>query len=294
MPGLVAAVARPDAAGAGLASIRQRDAVPRAAIVGRFGAGFAVGLRSQTLWLTGPLLSVWPSALLLWHRRPARRRSSLAASAVGALLWAVPLVWTTGGFPRISRPSAARAGGLRRRRDAGDHAELGVVPGGDGPDVHRSLAGKTLAHVVLGLALVWPGRARVAEAARARDRRPRVSAVPRPSSRVSRDRDVRYALPFSCLSRSGRGGSRSGWSLRRGIGATWLVAVSLAFATPRLDVVRSRWSTGLPRVPRHARGLGRVAGSARAEDASPGLVGRSPHHRLVPPGLGSRAAAVPR
>ena len=55
-------------------------------------AGLAIGIRSQVAWLTLPLL-----ALALWRARTKRVVAMAGAFLVGVALWAVPLVWLTGG-----------------------------------------------------------------------------------------------------------------------------------------------------------------------------------------------------
>ena len=88
---------------------RWHDARPRRALVaGAFLAGLAIGLRSQTLVLTAPLLAfAWlmpRSGLTLRARLVA-----LAAAAIGVALWAVPLVVASGGLSRL--PDRARQPG---------------------------------------------------------------------------------------------------------------------------------------------------------------------------------------
>ena len=61
-----------------------------------FGAGLIIGLRSQTLWLTGPLL-VWMAVRLLRAGRAGAVGRLTLLAAAGALVWAVPLVLDTGG-----------------------------------------------------------------------------------------------------------------------------------------------------------------------------------------------------
>ena len=62
-------------------------------------AGLLVGVRTQTLWLTAPLL-VW-TAVRQWRQRDWTGIGVLvSASAVGCLLWAVPMVMATGGLDR--------------------------------------------------------------------------------------------------------------------------------------------------------------------------------------------------
>ncbi|MBA2303413.1 MAG: DUF2723 domain-containing protein [Acidobacteria bacterium] len=80
--------------------ILRRPAEPgasRALITGAFIAGVAIGLRSQSLVLTFPLLGL---ALIVPGSgiRARNRLVALAALASGALLWAVPLLIASGGF----------------------------------------------------------------------------------------------------------------------------------------------------------------------------------------------------
>ncbi|MGH8185930.1 MAG: hypothetical protein ACREUC_05160, partial [Steroidobacteraceae bacterium] len=91
MPGLAMAFA----AQALLLSGRERS--------GAFLAGIALGVRSQTLWLTAPLL-----AFLLFERRRAEQATQEHAwqdlgmtvlfSAAGVVCWAVPMLVATGGL----------------------------------------------------------------------------------------------------------------------------------------------------------------------------------------------------
>jgi hypothetical protein len=60
-------------------------------------AGVLIGVRTQTMWLTGPLLAWIAVVSLSRHGWPAA--GALAgAAAFGCLLWAVPLVVSTGGI----------------------------------------------------------------------------------------------------------------------------------------------------------------------------------------------------
>ena len=62
-------------------------------------AGLIIGIRTQTMWLTGPLLG-WIVGELLLRRRIQDALVLAGAAAAGALLWAVPLVVVTGGLSR--------------------------------------------------------------------------------------------------------------------------------------------------------------------------------------------------
>jgi hypothetical protein len=76
-----------------------------------FIAGLAVGLRSQVLWLTAPLL--------VWGPASTRRRIVAAAAAFGAgvLVWLAPLVALAGGpaayWRAVSNQGAEDLGGVR-------------------------------------------------------------------------------------------------------------------------------------------------------------------------------------
>jgi hypothetical protein len=60
------------------------------------GAGFIIGLRSQTVWMTAPVLA-WCVGRRLLARQFADAGKLVGAAAIGVLLWAVPLVATNGG-----------------------------------------------------------------------------------------------------------------------------------------------------------------------------------------------------
>lgn len=68
-----------------------------ALIWGAFAAGLIVGVRSQTMWLTGPFL-IWLVAGLAVRHRVREALVAVVAAAAGVLLWAVPLVWLSGGL----------------------------------------------------------------------------------------------------------------------------------------------------------------------------------------------------
>lgn len=82
---------------------------PRAVIAGALMAGLAIGIRSQTAVLTLPLLAF----LLLMRDEalPARTRiAALGASAVGVLVWGVPLLIVSGGPAAYLQALGAQAG----------------------------------------------------------------------------------------------------------------------------------------------------------------------------------------
>ncbi len=82
---------------------------PRALVWGGFLAGLAIGIRSQTVLLTMPLLIlaiVMPKSGL----RPPNRLAAIAALAMGVLIWAIPLIVASGGFSEYARALGSQAG----------------------------------------------------------------------------------------------------------------------------------------------------------------------------------------
>ena len=73
--------------------------LPRSWLISAAAAGLIIGVRTQTMWLTGPLLG-WIAGELLLRRRLRDALVLGGAAAAGALLWAVPLVAVTGGLSR--------------------------------------------------------------------------------------------------------------------------------------------------------------------------------------------------
>ena len=71
--------------------------LPRQWVWAAFGAGLIIGLRSQTMWLTGPLL-FWSTGMLVADRRYGHALRLISAAALGTLVWAVPLMWLSGGI----------------------------------------------------------------------------------------------------------------------------------------------------------------------------------------------------
>ncbi|HYN09369.1 MAG TPA: hypothetical protein VES67_18445 [Vicinamibacterales bacterium] len=97
VPGLVAAVLVQTWLVRGLRVVKAGAAeVPREWIWGAAAAGLIVGVRSQTIWLTGPLL-VWCASVLIGRRQLRGVLVLALAAAVGILVWAVPLVIDSGG-----------------------------------------------------------------------------------------------------------------------------------------------------------------------------------------------------
>ena len=98
MPGLAAGVAVQWALMLGLRQWRRDGGgVPTAWWWAAAGAGLAVGLRSQTMWLTGPLLC-WCLGELAGARRWREAAGLLGVACAGVLLWLVPMVVVTGGL----------------------------------------------------------------------------------------------------------------------------------------------------------------------------------------------------
>jgi hypothetical protein len=102
-PGLVAALIVQTATVTGWRAFgHDRTRLPRAWLLAAAGAGLIVGLRSQTMWLTGPLL-IWVFVTLVRSGR-SRGAAALAGAAVaGALVWVLPLVWLSGGLSAYGR-----------------------------------------------------------------------------------------------------------------------------------------------------------------------------------------------
>src|SRR4029453_10121200 len=102
VPGFVAALVVQWSLVRGLRAIRAHtdagvvNRVPRQLIWGAALAGVIVGLRSQTMWLTGPIL-IWCAAELLMRRRLRAAAILAVAAAVGVLIWAIPLLIESGG-----------------------------------------------------------------------------------------------------------------------------------------------------------------------------------------------------
>jgi hypothetical protein len=119
-----------------------------------FSAGLIIGLRSQTLLLTAPLL-LWASGELLVRRWFAEAARLVAFAAVGALLWAIPLVWDSGGLSGY-----VRALGGQGQQDFANVSMLATVPSARLLQLtaRRTFVDPwhvpTLAHVALLLAVV--------------------------------------------------------------------------------------------------------------------------------------------
>jgi hypothetical protein len=81
----------------------------RLIVLGALVAGFAIGVRSQTVWLTVPVL-----VLVVADRAGRGAAGALLGAtitfAIGVLLWAVPLFWASGGVPAYIRALSGQAG----------------------------------------------------------------------------------------------------------------------------------------------------------------------------------------
>jgi hypothetical protein len=98
VPGLVAALLVQTWLVRGLRQVQGGVAgLPRDLIWGAAAAGLIVGIRSQTIWLTGPLLA-WCAAALIARGRVRSVAVLALATGLGVVLWAVPLVIDSGGL----------------------------------------------------------------------------------------------------------------------------------------------------------------------------------------------------
>lgn len=73
--------------------------LPIAWTIAAFGVGLLPGLRSQTVWLIGPL-GCWALGELLWRRRWSHAARFAALTVAGGLAWLVPLIVWSGGLTR--------------------------------------------------------------------------------------------------------------------------------------------------------------------------------------------------
>ncbi|HUF22884.1 MAG TPA: hypothetical protein VMN81_02060 [Vicinamibacterales bacterium] len=94
-PGLVAAVAIQAAFLHGLRRFPERAGLPAVWVAASLATGLAIGLRSQTMWLTLPLLA-WVLAGLVRHRRWTHGLALAGAALAGVLIWLIPVIQITG------------------------------------------------------------------------------------------------------------------------------------------------------------------------------------------------------
>lgn len=116
--------------------------------------GVLIGLRSQTLWLVGPLFA-WSLATLVRQQRARTAAGLVAAAAAGVLAWAIPLAWDSGGLANYLR--AVRAQG---DQDLSGVELLVTMPSARlfGDALERTFVNpwfeETLGHVILVLAVI--------------------------------------------------------------------------------------------------------------------------------------------
>ena len=235
-PGLVAAVAVQAWLLAGLARVRAGDPLlPRDWLLGAFAAGFIIGLRSQTLWLTAPLV-VWALVLLVMRARVTQAVTMVAAAALGALLWAVPLVWASGGLGNYMR-----ALGSQGSEDFSNIEMLWTTPTWKlfAVSMRRTFIDpwqeRTLAHVVLVLALI--GLVVLARRQRRLVAIVLVSFAPYLFFHLAFQETitVRYALPMIVpVAGLAVAALASAGTLASTAGVVGIVVASLVFAQPRL------------------------------------------------------------
>jgi hypothetical protein len=127
-------------------------------------AGFVIGLRSQTMWINGPLLA-WLVIVLATRGRMRAAIHAVVAAAVGGLAWFVPLILDTGGVQGF-----LRALGSQGAQDFGGIEMLATTPtaqvfaaAAENTFVHpwfaENLAYAALLAAIAG-AVVWMLRAR--------------------------------------------------------------------------------------------------------------------------------------
>jgi len=98
MPGFVMAMAVQAVLFGGLRLVREDpDHLPRLWWWAAVGAGLTIGVRTQTMWLTGPLL-FWCVGELIGTGRYRDAAKLIAASAAGVLVWMVPMLIAAGGW----------------------------------------------------------------------------------------------------------------------------------------------------------------------------------------------------
>jgi hypothetical protein len=131
------------AASVGVQGVLLASTTAAGVATGALLAGLAAGIRSQVVWLTVPLavLAVWQLPRTERLRGAAR---ALGGYAIGALLWAVPLVMISGG------PS----GYLRVLRSQGTEDLTGVVMLATHPSVRQLVT--VLQNATLAPWVEWP------------------------------------------------------------------------------------------------------------------------------------------
>jgi len=221
---------------AGLARLDDEDPrLPRDWLVGAFAAGFIIGLRSQTLWFTAPLI-MWALIELIRRARVRQAATMVAAAAAGALAWAVPLVWASGGLSNYL--GALRAQGSE---DFSKAEMLWTMPSWKLFNVSMRWTfidpwhERTLAHVVLALALI--GLVVLARRQRRLVAIVLVSFAPYLFFHLAFQETitVRYALPMIVpVAGLAVAALASAGTLVSTAGVAAIVVASLVFAEPRL------------------------------------------------------------
>jgi hypothetical protein len=102
VPGLVMAIGAQGLILRGWGAARAGGPAPRALLWGAAIAGLAIGVRSQAVWINGPTLA-WCVAAMAVRGRARDAVRLVAWAAAACLLWAIPLVWDSGGFAAYLR-----------------------------------------------------------------------------------------------------------------------------------------------------------------------------------------------
>jgi hypothetical protein len=132
--------------------------VPRVWWWAALATGFVVGLRSQSMWLTGPFLC-WVAGSLAVERRWRDAAALAGLSAAGVLLWAAPLLWDSGGLTgylaALDRQGVQDFTGVEMLATSPTLWHLASA-------IHRTFVdpwqGRGLAQAVLGLAVIGLAR----------------------------------------------------------------------------------------------------------------------------------------
>lgn len=96
-PGLVAAVAVQAALLHGMRRLQPHHGLSLLLVMAGFAAGLIIGVRSQTMWMTLPLLT-WVLGSLARRQQWSQVVAMSVATTVGVLAWFIPLVVLSGGL----------------------------------------------------------------------------------------------------------------------------------------------------------------------------------------------------